>query len=265
MAGQKVALVTGGNRGIGLEICRQLAEAGCRVYLGSRDGRAGLVAATDLQALKGRVVAIGLDVTDPTSIESAYHTIKNEAGGLDILVNNAGVALDGFDANVVRKTLNVNFYGVARVTDALLPLMREHSRIVMVSSGSGGLGYFSRDLRDRFMDGDLDRAGLYSLVEEFHDAVVSENYSQAGWPGAAYKVSKAGLNALTRQLAHTLEEDERHIRVNAVCPGWVRTAMGGSGAPRSVGEGAEGVVWAALLEDDLPTGGFFRDGSAIEW
>jgi carbonyl reductase 1 len=261
----KTALVTGANRGIGLEVCRQLAEAGYRVYLGSRDLKAGFVAAADMQELKGRVHATRLDVTDPDSIDTVFHAIQDEADGLDVLVNNAGVALDGFNPDVVRQTLNINYYGVARVTEALLPLMNPHGRVVMVSSGAGGLGYYSQEIQDRFANPALSRQDLDRLVEEFHDAVVQENYSAQGWPGAAYKVSKAGLNGLTRIYAREWENDDRNLKINAVCPGWVRTAMGGMAATKSVSEGAEGVVWAALLDAEGASGRIFRDGNEVEW
>ncbi|MCP4385182.1 MAG: SDR family oxidoreductase, partial [Hyphomicrobiales bacterium] len=119
-------------------------------------------------------------------------------------------------------------------------------------------------LRKRFLDPSLDRSRLNALLDEFVAAVADGSYEQAGWPGSAYKVSKAGLNALTRIYANDLSD--RHIRINAVCPGWVRTDMGGRSAPRHVSQGAASIVWAATLSgDNGPTGGFFRDGEPIAW
>jgi NAD(P)-dependent dehydrogenase (short-subunit alcohol dehydrogenase family) len=225
-----VALVTGGNRGIGLEVARQLAGLGHRVYLGSRSPEAGERAAA---GLAGEVRAIQLDVTDATSVDAAVGTIRAEQGVLDALVNNAAILYDTWqtavdpDFTVVEEALATNTFGAWRLTIAALPLLRasDHPRIVNVSSGAGAL---------------TDMGG--------------------GTP--AYRLSKAGLNALTRMLSAELARER--VLVNAVCPGWVATDMGGSGG-RPVPEGAAGVVWAATLPDDGPTGGFFRDRRPIPW
>jgi len=143
------------------------------------------------------------------------------------------------------------------------PAIRDGGRIVMVSSGMGEVSALSPELRKRFMATNLDRATLVGLVQEFVRDVALGRHAERGWPTSAYRVSKVGLNALARVLAAELAP--RHIKVNAVCPGWVRTAMGGSGAPRSLEQGAESIAWAALLGADGPTGGFFRDGQRIAW
>ena len=225
-----VALVTGGNRGIGLEVARQLAGLGHRVYLGSRSLEAGERAAA---GLAGEVRAIRLDVTDATSVDAAVGTIRAEQGVLDALVNNAAILYDTWqtavdpDFTVVEEALATNTFGAWRLTIAALPLLRasDHPRIVNVSSGAGAL---------------TDMGG--------------------GTP--AYRLSKAGLNALTQMLSAELARER--VLVNAVCPGWVATDMGGSGG-RPVPEGAAGVVWAATLPDDGPTGGFFRDRRPTPW
>ena len=170
--------------------------------------------------------------------------------------------MDGFDPNVAEKTTAVNFFGAWNVTERLLPLLEERGRLVMVSSGSGELANLSPEIRRRF-DPPPSKEVLAALVREFVADVRSGQYARKGWPRSAYRVSKAALNALTRLLAEELKG--RGVKVNAICPGWVRTRMGGSSAPRSVEEGADTIAWAALLPPDGPTGGFFRDRKPIDW
>jgi NAD(P)-dependent dehydrogenase (short-subunit alcohol dehydrogenase family) len=227
----RVALVSGGNRGIGLEICRQLAERGITVILGSRDEEGGREAA---ESIPGNVVAHQLDVADEGSVDRLASFVEERFGRLDILVNNAGVSNDegqrGVDADLyrVREALETNLLGAWRLCEVAIPLMRrgDYGRIVNISTGLAALE---------------DMGG--------------------GWPG--YRVSKTALNALTRILASELRGSG--ILVNSVCPGWVRTDMGGSGAPRPVEEGADTPVWAATLPKGGPTGGFFRDRRPIPW
>jgi NAD(P)-dependent dehydrogenase (short-subunit alcohol dehydrogenase family) len=228
-----VALVTGANRGIGLEVCRQLARHGFTVVLGSRDIGKGETAAEPLVRDGLAVVPCQLDVTDAESIDRARLRVTEELGRLDVLVNNAAILYDTWqravDADLaqVREALETNTLGPWNVTRALLPLLRRspHPRVVNVSSEAGSLAAMG-----------------------------------GGTP--AYALSKAALNALTRMLAAELRRD--HILVNAVCPGWVATDMGGPGG-RPVADGARGIVWAATLPDDGPTGGFFRDGRVVAW
>ena len=218
-----VALVTGGNRGIGLEVCRQLAGQGHTVWRSARTA--------DPAPLPIRPVR--LDVTDLASIAEAVEVVRKESGRLDVLVNNAAITYDTWqraataDLDVVREAMETNLYGAWQVVQAFLPLLRDsrHGRIVNVSSEAGSL------------------TGM-------------------GGGTPAYTVSKAALNALTRMLSAELRADR--ILVNAVCPGWVATDMGGPGG-RPVTEGAAGVVWAATLPDSGPTGGFFRDGRPLPW
>jgi NAD(P)-dependent dehydrogenase (short-subunit alcohol dehydrogenase family) len=222
-----IALVTGANRGIGLEVCRQLGRLGFTVLLGARDAARGARASRQLGG--GPVSPIVLDVADDESVRAAAAGIER----LDVLVNNAAILYDtwqrGIDADLdqVHEALETNLLGAWRVTQAVLPLLRESpaGRIVNVSSGAGAL----------------------------HDM---------GGGTPAYRTSKAALNALTRILAAELRGDG--ILVNAVCPGWVATDMGGAGG-RPVADGAAGVVWAATLPEDGPTSGFFRDGRPIAW
>ena len=211
MENERLALVSGGNRGIGLEVCRQLAEKGYAVVMGSRDGEKGRVAAEELE---WNVIPQQLDVADAGSVDRMPAFLEDEFGRLDILVNNAGISNDegqrGVDADLdrVKESLEANLFGAWRLCEMAIPLMRHngYGRIVNVSTGLAALE---------------DMGG--------------------GSPG--YRVSKTALNALTRILASELRGSG--ILVNAVNPGWVQTEMGGSGATRSVEEGAEALVWAA--------------------
>jgi NAD(P)-dependent dehydrogenase (short-subunit alcohol dehydrogenase family) len=226
-----VAVVTGANRGIGLEVCRQLAERGYAAVLGSRDPERGRAAAARLGS--ELVIPCRLDVADDASVAAAARWVEDRFGRCDLLVNNAAIHYDTWqraadaDLAVAHEAIETNLFGAWRTAIALLPLLRraEHPRIVNVSSGAGSI-------------------------------------SSMGAGAPAYQVSKAALNALTRTLAAELRRDG--VLVNAVCPGWVATDMGGGGG-RPVSEGAGSVLWAALLPDDGPTGGFFRDGRPVAW
>jgi len=229
----RVALVTGANRGIGFEVCRQLGQRRYAVILGSRDRERGVVAAARLRGEGHDIEACQLDVDDPDSVLAAAEIIRREHGRIDALVNNAAILYDtwqrGVDADLeqVLEAYETNVLGAWRVIQVMLPLLRQSPspRIVNVSSGAGAL---------------TDMGG--------------------GTP--AYRTSKAALNAMTRLLAAELRSER--ILVNAVCPGWVATDMGGAGG-RPVSEGAASVVWAVDLPDDGPTSGFFRDGRPIDW
>jgi NAD(P)-dependent dehydrogenase (short-subunit alcohol dehydrogenase family) len=232
---QKIAVVTGANRGIGFEICRELARKGISVILASRDEAKGELAASRLRKEGLDLNVMGLDVTDPESIRGFSRRLEQNFGAVDILVNNAGVMVDPKGSRVLdsevetfRRTLETNFFGPLRLCQALIPLMLKHGggRVVNLSSGLGQLADMG-----------------------------------AGTP--AYRVSKSALNALTRTLAAELKG--KNVLVNAVCPGWVCTDMGGPDAPRTPQQGADTVVWLATLPDDGPTGGFFRDRQPIAW
>jgi NAD(P)-dependent dehydrogenase (short-subunit alcohol dehydrogenase family) len=232
---ERIAVVTGGNKGLGFEICRQLAAEGINVVLAARDRARGLRAVKTLQAQKLNVIFHPLDVTDDESVGALGAYIADTHSRCDILVNNAGIALRASGRSVLTTalqdfevTLETNFYGPLRMCQALVPLMRKrrYGRVVNLSSGMGQL----EDMED-------------------------------GW--AAYRVSKTALNALTRMVSSAAADDG--VLVNSVCPGWVRTDMGGPSASRGVGKGAETAVWLATLPDDGPTGGFFRDREAIPW
>lgn len=258
----QVALVTGGNRGLGLEVCRQLGRQGWRVLLAARDMGSGEQAARELKAQGLDVVAVPLDVASPESREALARRLEQEGVRLNALVNNAGVAMDGFNAHVAEVTVATNFFGPLHLTERLRPLLAEHARIVMVSSGVGELSGMPAESRKRF-DPPPPKEQLMALMSSFVEDVRGGQHSARGWPSSAYRVSKVGLNALTRLLAEELKP--AHLLINAVCPGWVRTRMGGSSAPRGVEEGADTIVWAATLPPSGPTGGFFRNRRAIPW
>jgi len=232
---QRVAVVTGGNRGIGFEICRQLATRGVYVVLTSRSAAQGKAACDKLAAQGLPMGFYKLDVTSARSIEALALFIKKKFGRVDILVNNAGIMIDPHgarladsDLKTVRATLETNTLAPLALIQAVLPLMRKckYGRIVNLSSGLGQL---------------TEMAG--------------------GTP--AYRISKTALNAVTRIAA--AEARGSNILVNAACPGWVRTDMGGPNAPLTVEQGADTAVWLATLPDGGPTGGYFRDRKPIAW
>ncbi len=262
MAGVPSALVTGANRGLGLETCRQLARRGYGVILTSRDEALGRAAVTDLAAEGLNVDYRDVDVTSADDIAALAAGLRGQDRRLDVLVNNAAVSLNGFDAGVVRRTLAANFFGAMNVTDALTDLVVDGGTIVFVSSGMGELSAYGPAIRARFADAALTREKLVALVDEFAAAVAAGRHQREGWPSSAYRVSKAALNALVRILARELQP--RGIRVNAACPGWVRTRMGGPSASRSLEKGAASIVWAATLTNST-SGGLFQDGRAIAW
>jgi NAD(P)-dependent dehydrogenase (short-subunit alcohol dehydrogenase family) len=234
----RVALISGANRGIGLEIARQLARKGVVVVLGARDLDKGLASAETIAAEGYPAQGVTLDITDGTSIAAAVEEVALRHGRIDILVNNGAILIDGpggfksslfeLDPGTARQTFETNVLGPLRLTQAVVPIMQRHNygRIVNLSSGAGQLS----DMR-------------------------------SGFP--AYRISKTALNALTRITAAELAST--NIKVNAVCPGWVRTDMGGAEAERPVEIGAETPVWLATLPENGPTGGFFRDQRPIPW
>lgn len=235
---KRVAVVTGAATGMGLETCRQLAACGFHVVLTARDAAKAQAAA----ALAGPgVEGAALDVTQPAQARALAQRLADRFGRLDVLVNNAGAFFEPTDQaaglalsvlelqpDVLAQSLQTNALGALNVSQALVPLMarRRWGRVVNVSSSMGALAQMQR-----------------------------------GWP--AYRMSKTLLNAVTRLLA--AEVAELGVKVNSVCPGWVRTGMGGPHAGKSVEEGVDTTVWLATLPDDGPTGGFFLDRQPIAW
>lgn len=232
---KRVAVVTGANRGLGYEVSRQLASRGVRVLMCCRDAAKGEAAAERIRYEKGDAQGFPLDVTDALSIAALAKQIEDNYGAADILVNNAGILIDPEGSRVLdssldiyRQTMEVNLFGPLQLCLALVPGMREngYGRVVNFSSGLGQL-------------------------------------SEMGSGTPAYRISKAALNALTRTLAADLAG--ANVLVNAICPGWVRTDMGGPQAARSVEQGADTAIWLATLPDGGPSGGFFRDRKPIAW
>jgi len=236
-AGQapRTALVTGANRGIGFEIARQLARRGLHVIVASRTLTRGR-AAVKLMAEEGLAAeSVRLDVTDPAQVKAVARDLRDRLGGLDVLVNNAGVLLDPRGGRFLdsrpatyERTLATNLLGPLLLAQAIVPLMieRGYGRIVNLSSGLGQL-------------------------------------EEMGSGTPSYRISKAALNALTRIVA--ADTRGTGVLVNSMCPGWVRTEMGGPEAPRTVAQGADTAVWLATLPGDGPSGGFFRDRKPIRW
>lgn len=238
----KTALVTGANRGIGQQVARMLASEGWDVLLGARDKHKGEAAARRLRdETRGRLKAVELDVTSEASIATAAQKLRDGAIRIDALVNNAGI-YGGHDA---AQTLDTNFFGPLRTTLGMLPLLRDGATITNVTSGLGALANLDDAHRRDLADPDLSRDALVAQVRAFRGR-------------DAYGFSKAAINALTRILAAELAP--RDIRVNATDPGWVRTDMGGRGAPRSVEQGAASVLYGVTATE---TGGVFRDGRRI--
>ena len=233
---KKIALVTGANRGIGLETSRQLAAQGYHVVMGSRDLERGRKAARDLAA-RGLpdVEAVQPDVSDESSIDEALASVFRAHGRIDVLVNNAGVYLDeGFDSTfetsreVLEETFETNVLGPFQLCQRVIPGMidRGYGRVVNLSSGMGQL-------------------------------------SEMNGGAPAYRISKTAINAVTRIFSEEAKGSD--VLVNSVCPGWVKTDMGGESAELSVEEGADTVVWLATLPEDGPTGAFFRERKRIDW
>lgn len=235
MPAKRIAIVTGGNRGLGLEIARQLMKADAFVVVGARD-KAKCDSALEVLRREGaNADAFPLDVADTRSVKRFVEQVDKQHGAPSILVNNAGIYPESTTTRVVdtptsvwRETFETNLFGAVRMCREVVPLMRKlrYGRIVNMSSGLGQL-------------------------------------HQMGEGSPAYRVSKASLNALTRTLA--AEVAGSGILVNSMSPGWVRTDMGGDDAPRSVEEGADTAVWLCLLPSNGPTGEFFRDRKPIPW
>ncbi|MFA8433050.1 MAG: SDR family oxidoreductase [Marinifilaceae bacterium] len=231
---KKIALVTGSNRGIGFEACRQLAKNGFKVIFTCRNEQKGMEACNFLIASGLDIVFHRLDVTSPEEIDNISQMIKKEFGRLDVLVNNAGVYLDkelellSLNPEIVRNTMEVNLIGPLRLCQTFIPLMLEkgYGRVVNISSTMGSL---------------------------------NEMVGRSG----AYRMSKTAMNSLTRILAD--EVDGSPVKVNAMCPGWVRTDMGGPMAPLSPLKATKTLLWLATLPEDGPNGGYFRNNKPLPW
>jgi len=229
----KVALVTGANKGIGYEIARQLGERGFHVFVGARNADAGKQAAATLRKGGASVEFVEIDVSDRANTQATAKAVAAKTNHLDVLVNNAGVMEDEgsiteVDDGTLLRTLTTNTLGPLRVTQAFLPLLMKSPRASVVNMSSG--------------------LGQLSDMGDTHPA---------------YSISKTALNAITRQFAAALRD--KGVTVNSVCPGWVKTDMGGPNAPRTVQQGAETVTWLATDAPRTITGRFLRDRQLIPW
>ncbi len=227
----KTVLVTGANKGIGLEICRQLGTLGFHVILSARHEKKGTDAANELRKKGFKVDFLKMDVSLEKSIAEAFIEFKKLKIKLDVIINNAGILLDKTDilklnTDLLEKTIYTNTFGTFWVTKTFLPSLNNGGRIINISSGLGSLNEMS-------------------------------DYAPA------YSISKAAMNAITKQFSFALQS--KQIAVNSVSPGWVRTDMGGVNASRSVTEGADTAVWLASEANIKLTGKFFRDRKEISW
>lgn len=238
-----IALITGGNKGIGLETARQLGKLGISVLIGARDEQRGLAAVDTLRKEGISAKWVALEVTDAASIKSAAATVEREFGVLDVLVNNAGYldyASEGVASTVsidtLRKTFEINYFGMVAVTQAFLPLVKKSKagRIVNLTSILG------------------------SIAEH-----ADPNSPIFGAKFLAYDSSKAAVNMFTNHLAHELKGTA--VKVNAAHPGWVKTDMGGAGAPMEIVDGAKTSVMLATLPENGPSGGYFHMGVHMRW
>jgi NAD(P)-dependent dehydrogenase (short-subunit alcohol dehydrogenase family) len=242
-ADTRIALITGGNKGIGLETARQLGRQGIAIIIGARDEARGRAAAESLRTAKLDARAVALDVTDGESIRRAAQSVERDFGRLDILINNAGLIHRDADGpgsavrqDVLRSTFDANFFGLVAVTQAFLPLLRKSpaGRIVNLTSILGSLAEHS----------------------DPHSPIYHAKY-------LAYDASKAAVNMFTNHLAYELRDSK--IKVNAAHPGWVKTDMGGPEAPMDIVDGAKTSVMLATLPETGPTGGFFHMGVHMRW
>ena len=244
-ANKKVAFITGGNRGIGLETARQLGKQGVKVVIGSRDLQKGMAAADELRADGADVEAIRFDINKQPDYKEAFHYFDKNFGKLDILINNAGAMKEAIGAAnnassvsvaILRETFETNFFGAIELTQVLLPLLRKapEGRIVNLSSILGSVTLHADP-----------KSPIYEAKT------------------LAYDASKTALNAFTVHLAHELRGTQ--IKVNSAHPGWVKTEMGTDAAPMEIPDGAKTSVALALLAADGPTGGFFHMGETLPW
>ena len=229
---KKIAVITGANRGLGLATAKKLAADGYHVIVTARNAESAVSAENGVgNGAQGHT----LDVSDDDSVDRFFTWLESEHGRIDVLVNNAGAMFQkdrsthpfDIEESEIKAAFNTNALGAWRMMRRAIPLMNQngYGRIVNVSSGLGQL-------------------------------------SEMGGGLVAYRVSKTAMNAMTRIAA---AEAQENVKVNTICPGWVRTDMGGESATRSVEEGIFGIVWAATLDEDGPSNGFFRDGEAIDW
>jgi len=288
MSYNRVGVVTGANKGIGLAIVRQLAlqypnsplnNGPFLIYLTARDQGRGEAAVKSLEqdaqlkqakALKadGGLSEIRfhlLDITSSSSIKGlADHLKQTHGDGIDFVINNAGIAMDGFDANVVKTTLDCNYYKTLEASRTFLPLLKPTGRLVNVASMAGKLNKYSEEVRNRFLASKTED-DVTSIMKDFASAVEAGKEKEAGFPSAAYAVSKAGLIGGTKALARTQKERGSGVLINACCPGYVNTDMTKGNGVKTVDEGAQTPVLLAIQDIQGKTGGFWQSEKEIDW
>lgn len=267
----KTIIVTGGNRGIGLEICRQLDVLGHRVILCSRDIEKGNEAT---KLFSKNIIVKQLDVTNENSIQNLFEFVKNDIGKLDVLINNAGVGANHFLQKKsflfnVKHILESNIYGIRRVNEVLIPFLKKNSLVSKKENASN----ISLENVKQLMETNF--YGVWRMIQVFITLLQKTENSRiiniSSGMGelnsltgeyAGYSLSKASLNSLTIMFSNELKD--KGVKVNAMCPGWVKTDMGGPNAPKTVSEGADTAVWLAT-ENEIPTGKFFKERKEIDW
>ncbi|KAF3008823.1 hypothetical protein E8E13_010709 [Curvularia kusanoi] len=288
MSYSRVGVVTGANKGIGLAIVRQLAlqfpksplnNGPVLIYLTARDKGRGEAALKQLEqdsqlqqakALKahGGLAEIKyhqLDITDEASIKTlAKHLKESHTDGIDFVINNAGIALNGFDSNIVKETLHTNYYNTMLASRSFLSLLKPTGRIVNVASTSGALSKYSDAVRTRFLDAKTED-DVTAIMRDFATAVEQGREKDAGFPSAAYAVSKAGCIAGTKALARQEKEGGSKRLINACCPGYVNTDMTKGNGTKTPDQGAQTPVLLALQDLGGKTGEFWKDEKIFEW
>ncbi|KAF2446749.1 carbonyl reductase [Karstenula rhodostoma CBS 690.94] len=288
MSYNRIGVVTGANKGIGLAIVRQLTlqypksplnNGSFLIYLTARDQSRGEAAVQDLhndaqlkqaKALKSdggqtEVEYHQLDITDQRSLDSfAAHIKKTHGDGIDFVINNAGIALNGFNAELVKTTLGCNYYNTMEACHKFVPLLKPEGHIVNLASMSGHLNKYSDDVQKRFLAAKTE-SDITSIMKDFVSAVEAGNEKEAGYPSAAYAVSKAGLIGATKALARAEQEKGSKILVNACCPGYVNTDMTKGKGTKTPDEGAQTPVLLALSDIKGATGQFWQNEKPIEW
>ncbi|XP_050506930.1 carbonyl reductase [NADPH] 1-like [Diabrotica virgifera virgifera] len=272
MSSQKVAVVTGGNKGIGYAIVKGLCERfDGLVYLTARDVERGQAAVAQLEKENLKAVFHQLDINSQTSVDELRDFIQKEHGGLDLLINNAAIAFGraATESPFVQasKTIEANYFGTLRVCEALFPLLRNNAKVVNVSSSEGHLSKIpTENLRNELSRNDLTIPELSKLLEKFVKATENNTHVKDGWGNSTYAVSKVGVTALTiiQQRLFDEEQPNRNISINAVHPGYVKTDMTSHNGLLSIEEGARSALFAAL-DADLKGKYIWKDCTLVDW
>ncbi|OHE98385.1 carbonyl reductase [Colletotrichum orchidophilum] len=288
MTYSRVGVVTGANKGIGYAIVRQLAlqypnshinNGSLLIYLTARDRSRGEQALSNIQddadlkkaqALSAHGGAADikyhqLDISDSSSISNFASFLKQEHPyGVDFIINNAGIAMQGFDANVVKNTLACNYYGTLEATRAWIPILKPDGRIVNVASVSGSLSSYSPEIKQRFRNAES-VSDVTKLMKDFAAAVEEGTHEKQGWPSAAYAVSKAGEIGMTGAIAKELQREGRQLLVNSCHPGYVVTDMTRGRGRKTPDEGAQTPVYLAIADIGRQSGGYWSDEQPARW